>query len=266
MTLVYLAGAWLLGVVAGAVTGPVWWPGVAAIGAAGLAMAALERRPQAALLGLLAAGLFVGGAVRYVDGRPPEEPAGIAVHNDAGTTTFRALVTDEPDVRDRSQRVHLTVREALDGGAWRPESGGVLLRAGLYPEHHYGDLIEVTGDLETPPTLPGFDYRDYLARKGVVSVIAYPDEVRTIATGEGNRALAMLHSVRGRLGDALARALPEPQAALAQGIFLGQRSAIPTELTDELNATGTSHLIAISGHNVGVGVVATSLSSGSRSG
>ena len=35
MSLVYLAGAWLLGVLAGAATGAVWWPGVAAIGVAG---------------------------------------------------------------------------------------------------------------------------------------------------------------------------------------------------------------------------------------
>jgi competence protein ComEC len=250
MTLIFLAGAWLLGVVAGAVAGAVWWPGVAAIGTAGLVAAALERQPRLALLGLLAAGLFTGGGVRYLDQRPSEVPGGIALHNDGAATTFRALVTDEPDVRGRSQRVRLSVREVLDGGRWQPISGGVLLRSGLFPRYHYGDVLEVTGDLETPPTFPDFDYRDYLARKGVVSVIAFPEKVHTTATGEGGRALAALHSVRNRLGDALARALPEPQAALAQGIFLGQRSAIPPELTDDLNATGTSHLIAISGHNV----------------
>ncbi len=262
MTLVYLAGAWLLGVLAGAVAGAVWWPGVAAIGFAGLVAAALERRPQMAVLGLLAAGLFLAGAIRYVDQRPPDQPAGIARYNAPAEQTgiagyereapvrFRALVTDEPDVRGRSQRVRLSAREVLDNGEWKPTSGGVLLRRGLFPRHHYGDLLELKGELETPPSFPDFDYRDYLARRGVVSLIAYPEEVTTIATGEGDRALAALHSVRRRLGDALARALPEPQAALAQGIFLGQRSAIPPELTDDLNATGTSHLVAISGHNV----------------
>ena len=252
MTLVYLAGAWLLGVVAGAVAGVVWWPGVAAIGVAGLVAAALERRPQMALLGLLAAGLFAAGAIRYVDQRPPDQPgqeAGIARFNDDVSLRFRALVTDEPELRQRSQRVRLSVREVFEDGRWQPATGGVLLRRGLFPRHHYGDLLELEGELETPPSFPDFDYRDYLARRGVVSLVAYP-EVRTIATGQGERALAALHSVRGRLGDALARTLPEPQAALAQGIFLGQRSAIPAGLTNDLNATGTSHLVAISGHNV----------------
>ena len=250
MTLVYMAGAWLLGVVAGAATGDVWWPGVAAISVAAFAAAVLERRPQAALLGLLAAGLFVAGGARYVDQSPPEEPAGIAVYNDDAPVLFRALVTDEPDVRGRSQRVRLSVREVFDDEQWVPTSGGVLLRRGLFPRYRYGDLLELEGELETPPSSPDFDYREYLARQGIVSLIAYPEEIDTIATGQGNRAAAALHALRRHLGGALARALPEPQAALAQGIFLGQRSSIPRDLTDDMNATGTSHLIAISGHNV----------------
>ena len=259
MTLVYLAGAWLLGVLAGAASGDVWWPGVAAIGVAGVTAALLERRLQLALLGLLVAGLFAGGAIRYADQAPPDSPApdSIARQNDGDSIRLRAVVTDEPDVRGRSQRVRLSVREVFvpsaslrtGDGRWQPASGGVLLRRGLFPRHRYGDLLELEGELETPPSFPDFDYREFLARQGVVSLIAYP-EVQTIATGEGNRALAALHDVRRSLGDALARALPEPQAALAQGIFLGQRSAIPPDLTDDMNATGTSHLIAISGHNV----------------
>ncbi|MEX0786985.1 MAG: DNA internalization-related competence protein ComEC/Rec2 [Dehalococcoidia bacterium] len=248
--LVYLAGAWLLGVASGAVAGGVWWPVVAGLATAGTVAAMLERRPQLAMLGLLAAGLFVGGALRYVDQEPLDVPAGIALHNDGDAVRFRALVSDEPELRGRTQRVRLDVREALIDGRWEASSGGVLMRTRLFPRYEYGDLLELEGELETPPSFPDFDYRDYLARHGVVSLVAFPDEARTIATGEGERAVAALHSVRRELGSALAQALPEPQAALAQGIFLGQRSSIPAELTDDMNATGTSHLIAISGHNV----------------
>jgi competence protein ComEC len=249
VTLVYLAAAWLLGIVAGALAGEVWWPGAAAIGVAGLAAAALERRPQLAVIGLLAAGLFAGGAVRYDVTVPPSEPAGVARYNDTGLVRVRALVTDEPEVRGRSQRVRLEVREVFVDGSWQAESGGVLLRRGLFPRHDYGDLLELEGELETPPTFPDFDYLDTLAREGIGSLLAYP-EVRTIATGRGNDVLQEVHTTRYRLGDALARALPEPQAALAQGILLGQRSAIPADLSADMNATGTSHLIAISGQNV----------------
>ncbi len=250
MTLIYLAGAWLLGVAASAMNGEVWWPGLAGIATAGVAATVVMRRPHFAIIGLLAAGLFVAGGYRYVDERPPDEPSGIALHNGSDAVRFRALVTDEPDVSGRSQRVQLSTREVFSNGAWQPVSGGVLLRTGLFPRYQYGDVLELEAELETPPSFPDFDYRDYLARQGISSLTAFPDEVRRIAVGEGNAALGLIHDVRRRLGDALARTLPEPQAALAQGIFLGQRSAIPDDLNEDMNLTGTSHLIAISGHNV----------------
>jgi len=262
MTLVYLAGAWLLGVLAAAASGNVWWPGVAALAAAGLAAAAVHRRPQFVLLGLTTAGLFVGGGLRYLDERPPAEPRGIALYNaptDDGASPvtafeptplrFRALVVDEPEVRGRSQRVRLATRDVFVDGEWQPSSGGVLLRRGLFPRHEYGEVLELEGVLKTPPSSSDFDYREYLARQGIVSLIDYP-EARTIARGQGDAFTSALHDVRRRLGDALERALPEPHAALAQGLLLGQRSAIPRDLTADMNATGASHLVAISGYNV----------------
>lgn len=261
--LVLLSAGWLLGVVAGAVTGAVWWPGAVAIGLAGLGVATLERRPHAALLGLLAAGLFLAGAWRYIDQRPPDEPTGLALHNEGPPIRLRALVVDEPNSSGRTQRVRLDVRELFErtSSSWQPASGGVLLSTDLFPRHHYGDILEFEGELKTPPSFPDFDYREYLARRGVVSLVSYPNDVRLIDTGQGSRALAALHTVRNRLGDALARALPEPQAALAQGIFLGQRTSIPAGVTADMNATGTSHLVAISGQNVSLvaGLVISSL-------
>jgi competence protein ComEC len=213
-------------------------------------MAAIERRPQLALIGALSAALFVGASVRF---EPASEPAGIALHNAtnevAVETRFRALVADEPDVRGRSQRVRLDVRDVFFAGEWVESSGGVLMRTTLRPEYEYGDMLEVWGQLETPPSSPDFDYREYLARQGVISVIDFPS-TRRIASDEGNLVMAAVHSARRSFGDALERALPEPQAALAQGILLGQRTSMPDELTSDLNATGTSHLVAVSGQNV----------------
>ena len=46
------------------------------------------------------------------------------------------------------------------------------------------------------------------------------------------------------------RALPEPQAALANGMLLGIDWSIPTDLYDQFRRTGASHVIVISGSNV----------------
>lgn len=249
MTLVYLGGAWLVGLVAASLAADAPWP-LALLGPGlGLAAALSTRRWTLLALGLVAGLLVLGGIWRYEQARPPAEPGGIAVFNDGPSVRFRALVTEEPDERGRSARIRLSVREVWVDGVWEDTSGGVLMRRSLLPRYRYGDLLEVEGKLQTPPVLEDFDYRDYLARQGVRSLTSYP-RVRLLESGRGNALLEVVHGVRRRLGDALAVSLPEPEASLAQGILLGRRSALGPSLTEAMNETSLSHLIAISGYNV----------------
>jgi competence protein ComEC len=67
---------------------------------------------------------------------------------------------------------------------------------------------------------------------------------------DANVLRATLLRARRTLSDGLTLALPEPQAALAQGVLLGERSSLPRDLRDDLNATNTSHLVVVSGSNI----------------
>jgi competence protein ComEC len=247
--LALLAFAWLLGVVAAAFTAAGLWAAVAA--AAALAAGSFAVRPRASTLALAALGaaLIFSAAWRYDATVPSGAPAGIARLNDGPETTFRALVSAEPEDRGATVRYRLAVREVLRGGRWLPESGGVLMRVAPSPRYEYGDLLQLRGELETPPTFDDFDYREYLSRRGVSSLIAYPD-ARLLAHDRGSPLRAALIDARARLSDALADALPEPEASLAAGVLLGKRARLPSDLSDDMNATGTSHLVAVSGQNV----------------
>lgn len=64
------------------------------------------------------------------------------------------------------------------------------------------------------------------------------------------RHLPAIEGLRAALGAPLARLLPEPEAGLALGIVLGERSGVGPELAAAFNATGTTHLLAISGYNL----------------
>ncbi len=247
MTLAYLAAAWILGVGLMAATGEPWL--VAAAAALAFLAPLLSRRSWRVLpWAVLAAAVLVAGAWRYDATLPPSQPQGIARYNDGDAVRFRAVVSGEPDERGTSVRLHLSVRQVFDGG-WQETSGGVLMRSGLFARYGYGDLLEVSGKLETPPAFADFDYRDYLARQGVQSIIAYP-QTTLLATGQGNPLWARLYALRADLGSALAKALPEPEASLADGILLGQRASLPPSLSQAFNDTGTSHLLAVSGYNV----------------
>ena len=68
--------------------------------------------------------------------------------------------------------------------------------------------------------------------------------------GEGDPIRAVLIDVRSALTKSLSGVLPDPEATLASGILFGARADIPADLTEDMQATGTSHLVAVSGQNV----------------
>ena len=249
MTLLWLATAWLAGAGAAAAGFADLSPGVIPIGAGAALGLVGSGRGHLALL--VAACALVAGlaALRYENARPPLRPGGIASFNDVDPISVRGTVVQEPEPRGASQRLRLRAESYDDGSGWRPTAGGVLVTTRPFPSFQYGDRLEVTGRLEAPPTFETFDYREYLARQGVVSLAAFP-EIRRVGTGGGSPVARALADVRRWLGDGLDRALTEPEAALAKGILLGQRSALPRDLTDDFNRSGISHLVAISGYNV----------------
>ncbi|MFH1003453.1 MAG: ComEC/Rec2 family competence protein, partial [Chloroflexota bacterium] len=247
--LIYLSGAWVAGIWLGS---PLDLP-VALILAGLIPLPLLffgkhRRRIVLASLCLLA---FLGGAARFTSSLPPATPDWLQYYRDQGTVTVTGTVADNPEVGDNTVQFQLATTEIIRDGQPRPVSGTALLVVPRYPAYHYGDTIRVTGELQTPPLLGGFDYAAYLARQGISATMYYPG-VTLLGTGGGSRPLAWLYRLRERLGLALASVLPEPAAALAQGMVLGIRGNIPNTLQTSFSRTGTAHLLAISGLHLGI--------------
>ncbi|KPK21577.1 MAG: hypothetical protein AMJ70_06790 [Dehalococcoidia bacterium SG8_51_3] len=55
--------------------------------------------------------------------------------------------------------------------------------------YKYGDQLQVTGEMETPPQLNDFDYRGYLAYQGIYCTMLYPD-IKIEARGLGFKPLS----------------------------------------------------------------------------
>ena len=251
MILAFLAFAWLLGIAAGAYTGS---EPAAAVAAAGLLCAmTFALRPRPATIVALAVSVLVVllGAWRYSGSVPTVPPNAIQLMNGGDEARLRAVVDDEPQVRSTSTAYRLAVREVWGNGAWRHASGAVLVTARQYPEYEYGDLLEVRGDLATPPILEDFNYREYLARQGIGSLIAYP-EIEIVAHGQGHPLKSSLIAIRADLEESLQAALPQPEASLSAGILLDARQSLPRDLRNDMDATGTSHLVAVSGQNISI--------------
>ncbi|HXG36616.1 MAG TPA: ComEC/Rec2 family competence protein, partial [Dehalococcoidia bacterium] len=250
MILGYLGLAWLLGIAAAAFLDADPLASLAAASLLAAITAAFRPRPRTLLLAMLGIALVLLAGWGYEATLPSPSAGGIAVYNGQDAVRFRALVDDEPEERGSSLHYQLSVRETLTAeDEWTPSSGGVLMTAAPFPRYAYGDLLELEGELKTPPRGEEFDYRAYLQRQGISSLISYP-KVKLISEDNGNPLRERIIALRQELIEALDEVLPREQAALAGGVLLGQRSALSPELKEAMTATGTSHLLAVSGQNV----------------
>ncbi|MFQ6014686.1 MAG: DNA internalization-related competence protein ComEC/Rec2 [Anaerolineae bacterium] len=250
MTLIYLGCAWLVGIYVASL----WQPPLPILWlltlppAVGLILGWRKWQFRMASLCLLT---LVLGSLRYSASLPHLDPTTLAHYNDGDLLKLRGIVVAPPDVRDRGVNLEVAAHQLELEGRWQAVSGKALVRVTRYPAYHYGDELEVEGRLETPPEFEDFSYRHYLARKGIHSMIYRPD-LKILARGRGNPFYTALYAFRDQAQEAIALTLPEPQASLLTGILLGVETGIPSDLMDDFNATGTSHIIAISGFNIAI--------------
>ena len=213
---------------------------------------------------LVAAGLcllaLLSGVLRFPSDSVSPNQHSLAFYNDGGVVEVQGMVAEPPDVRDTFSLLTLSASQVVLEDENNQVSGKALIRVPRYPVYRYGDMLRVTGSLQTPPTLEDFDYAGYLADRGIHSIMYYSG-VEIVARDQGFKPLQWVHSLRQTLSASLARALPEPHASLAQGILLGMRDNIPDSLHEAFSETGTAHLLAISGLHIGI-IVAMLLSLG----
>jgi len=249
MTLIALSTAWLIGIAAA------HWlhPPPALIGLlAVLPLASLILwRDDSKVRRIAACGLFLLlGSLRYTLSLPHlHDPSHIAAYRDRGWVTLRGRVVEEPDVRDTYTDLRLRVDQVKVEGERHPVRGKVLVQAPRYPAYKYGDTLEVEGRLETPPVVEGFSYQDYLARQRTYALVRRP-RITLLARGGGSSVYRALLAFKARAQATIGRILPEPEASLLTGILLGVETSIPKGVKEAFSATGTMHIIAISGFNI----------------
>ena len=250
MPLIYLSCAWVGGIFLGAkfslplaliLTGLIPLP---------LLLVFRQHRKIIILISLCLIVLF-SGAFRFQSSQPTINENCLQFYNDQETVEIKGMVNANPEIRDKATQLHLSATEIRLDEEWHEVSGTALLFVSRYPTYKYGDVLLVTGRLETPPQLDDFDYKGYLAHQGIYSTMTYPG-IEIVESGKGFKPLESVYSLRNRLSQSLVEVLPEPQASLAQGIVLGIRGNIPSSVKTDFTRTGTAHLLAISGLHLSI--------------
>jgi competence protein ComEC len=259
MWLLYVSCAWVVGIFLGSKISPPLL--ILSFGFIPFALIPFLPRNKKTLI-VVGVCLFalLGGGLYFPSSLPPADEHSLRFYNDTGMVEIQGMVAEEPDIRDTYCLLTFSASEIIVNGESKEVAGTALIRVPRYPTYHYGDVLKVSGELETPPQFEDFDYKSYLACQGIYSIIYYP-YVAVLDHGQGFKPFQWIYSFRERLSTSLARALPEPQGSLAQAILLGLRGNIPDSLYAAFSRTGTAHLLAISGLHISI-IIAMLLSFG----
>ncbi len=250
MSLIYLSCAWVAGIFLGS-----YFNLPLALTLTGLIplplLFFLRHHRKPIILASLSLTIFFSGTVYFQSSLPTVDESSLQFYNDRETVAIKGLVNRDPELREKTTHLRLSATEIKLDNGWQEVSGTALLFVPRYPTHSYGDVLQVTGKLETPPQLDDFDYKGYLSHQGIYSTMLYP-QIEILDRDKGSKPLQGVYSLRNRLSQSLATILPEPQASLAQGIILGIRGNIPAQVRDAFAQSGTAHLLAISGLHLSI--------------
>ena len=250
MTLFYLCTSFLAGIALAPLAG---LPLVSSLGSGALfflfAFTLIKFRVP-----FLCLAFFLLGSARLAAARPKPGPnfLGSYVNQSA---VFEVELEEDPVPQGRGLRFRGRVdRIARLEGDVSGLDGTLLVEFRERPEGwtpRYGDRVRLSGLLQPPPIVKGFDYAAYLARQGVYAVLSDP-VVKSVETRGGNPLMETLYSFRRKALEILKQLFPEPEGALLSGILLGDDSSIPKDLQQAFAQTGTSHIVAISGFNISI--------------
>ncbi|MCK9356760.1 MAG: ComEC/Rec2 family competence protein [Dehalococcoidia bacterium] len=242
--------AFVAGVAIAATRDPLWAAVLCPV--VGFAFLLSNRtRTTVALLVACVGAFALLGAIRYDESIPEDWNAFVSSWNGSEPVTIQAVVAEEPEQGSRYTQVLLDDVHVEQSDGLRPVEGRVLVTTPDPRPLHYGDTVSLHGSLEEPRQLGDFDYAAYLARQGVYSTL-FCQGISVVPTGNRRTVTSTLLSLNRRLGDAMARALPEPESSLAQSLLLGRRGRLPDAVMDAFTRTGTVHLLSISGLHLAV--------------
>ncbi|MGE5613126.1 MAG: DNA internalization-related competence protein ComEC/Rec2 [Bacillota bacterium] len=173
--------------------------------------------------------------------------------------TVRGFVASEPEVKGNKVTYVINATAIREGyiGAFSDIKGKILLTTLAATDasfFDYGSEVVFEGMLTQPKGARnpgGFDYRSYLAQKGVgASVFAYPYFIETMEGKGGNFIVRAGMAARNRIVHVIENSLPRQQAGLLNGMLIGYKKGLSEEVREVFGNAGLLHIVAVSGANV----------------
>lgn len=172
------------------------------------------------------------------------QPNDLWIQNHGGKTTEQEYVVTDSSPGDGNTQ-YLTVR-SLDVNL----KGNLLVITRKYPSFEYGETLKIKGEIKKLTEDGVIKPRKNL---GIYGEIYFPESVENLQNRDipwDVKLRRPLVLVRKRFENQISKLINEPEAGLLAGILLGTRTNISDALKALLAATGTAHIIALSGYNI----------------
>jgi competence protein ComEC len=127
----------------------------------------------------------------------------------------------------------------------------ILVTTNLAQRFAYGDRVWLRGKLIAPENFSNFDYQGYLEKDNVYGLMRYP-RIIILKHAQGNWVTEQLLLIKKLFVRQVSAVLEEPYRSLLLGILIGARKTLPGDIVNNFIATGTSHIVAVSGYNMSV--------------
>lgn len=229
-------------------TSAVWGWSLILCGLSILASLALRPPRPSIRWGAFLLTFFLLGGYRYkTDCVWPKKDS----HWTSGPVCLKGIVADDPDYSFGQLLFRLTPEGQSDIGI-----RGRL--RGKNPGISYGDFVEIKGVLMAPPDQRnpgGFDYRAFLRRIKVFFLLEVQGDtsIRILQKEHGHPLIGKVFiPLRRNIFCIFDKALQGEPLALLKGLIFGERSELSRETIEAFADTGTVHILAVSGFNVGL--------------
>ncbi len=181
------------------------------------------------------------------------------IHHEALPEEWIGELLDSPAEKEKSVRAEVNILAFRQDSGWQNCTGNVVLylhKNEAARQLRYGDRVLVKARLSAVagPLNPGeFDYRQYLANRGI-SHRAYATAKDWVHLDRGgNPLIRMAHDLRDQLlGLFRHYGLEGQEFAVASALVLGYRADIDAELIQAYAGSGALHVLSVSGLHVGL--------------
>ncbi len=159
---------------------------------------------------------------------------------------LEGVVVSESDIRSSYQLVTIQPTGMTQN---------LLVTMPLSSQYQYGDKVWVRGKVVAPKLFEDFDYPGYLARFNVFGLVRYPKMI-VLKQGEGNWLVRKLYALKQSVVTRALYLYGQEQGRLLLGILIGAKQGLSQDVIGYFSRTGTSHIMAVSGFNISILLVA----------